>query len=175
MEKTNAPKILHPINIILVILYLVGGYIVASISEQSGIGFLVTTVGLGLFGLIAGFSVLEKKFLTLWFGFAGSVLGVVTGLLVGHFERSIEWGILLMSLGNMIGYASYEGWKGILIGAGIGCAIALLAGTRMSFDDNLKIANPVLHILLSILTGILIGGFWGGAFQMAFSNSKKKE
>lgn len=175
MKEIIARKSFYPILIVSILVYLIGGYVIASISEQSGFGFFVVTVGFGLFGLVIALSLLQKKFRTIWYGLAGASLGIITGLLVGHAEKAVEWGITYFMLGNLIGFASYFGWIGIIIGAGIGCAIALLAGTRMSFADHLKISNPALHILVSILTGILIGGFWGGAFQMAFANLKKKE
>jgi cation transporter-like permease len=122
-------------------------------------------IGFGIGGIAMGNSLLENKLRALWFALASAVLGIITGILIGRYEKAIEWGILYTLLGTTVGYGSYSGWKKIIVGAAIGLIIAILAGTKMSFD-NLKIENEILHITISMLTGILLGGFWGSLFQI---------
>jgi len=159
----NLLKTMKPLTIILIFIYMIGGHIVATTEQYSNFIYWLTVIGVGIGGLIMGKGILEKKLRTVWFSIAATLLGIITGKLIGNSERMIEWSIVNSFLGTMIGYESYNGWRKIVIGATIGLVVAILAGTQVSFD-GFTIEDKVIHVTISMLTGILIGSFWGSVF-----------
>lgn len=169
INKENLLKIVKPFPLVLIFIYMIGGYIVGMIEQYSRFTHWFMVIGFGIGGIVMGKSLLENKFRTLWLALASALLGIITGVLIGRYEKAIEWSILYTLLGTTVGYGSYSGRKKIIIGAVIGLIIAILAGTKMNFD-NLKIENEILHITISMLTGILFGGFWGSLFEIKPAN-----